>query len=527
MEREILALRDELLEKERDLEMAADFGQSLLLEKEALENEIATLKSTSQECAKCFIKDKRIKEQESSHSDLVFEYENVRTSLLSEEAHKKALAVANKELQQSLAKQKCEFDVSERERSKLKSELEALHAKNLVIQQDLEYLKVQQVSNKRVTVQEDRVKELEKEILYKTEENISMKATLVERNEECEIMKARFDEMEQMLETYQSYKETCEELENKVDELEHSIDVAQETNNKLKARIAILQPVDDIVSTPDTGCKTLLTELEDQRVELQSQNVELIEKHAGLEISHHKALHQQQRMKNHIARLSQLSSAEESQEKMIKLEQALAQAESEKSELEERLDKLQRQGHFVLPPDFDEDSEFTSDDKSRILEYQVQSLMDEIESLRKSNKMIRLVKTAETSKLHEALTSLNEKGIELDRIKRENSRLRFEIDDLLLKFDANEQTINHSKENKIPVDENIAMKSLNKPVQQVPKPDGAIVVPAHIPLKKKETNIPPEKINAKISTFPIPEKPKGEVKTVKVNRANTQECNQQ
>ena len=397
MEFEIIKLRQELEDRERDLEKVAKFGQSLLMAKESLENELADLKSNSdQGCSKCYVNTKRIQDQEKAHNDLVIEFENLQSLLSNTEIEKKSSISTNKDLQANLTKLRLEFDCIKSEKIKRDTQVEALLLKNQSLEQDFHTLqeerKISMNKNKS-----DEIKLIQDKLEAKTVENEMMKIELREKESEIKELNNRIEESEQMVETYQSFKETCEDLECKIDDLEHTIEIIQETNSKLKAKIAILEP-DSESTIPTTECKTLFTELEDKRVELQNINVELQEKHAGLEVSHHKALHQQQRMKNHIARLSQLSSAEESQEKMLKLEQALAQAESERSELEDRLDKLQRQGHVILPSEFDEDI-ITMDDKSRMLEFQVQSLMDEIESLRKSNKMVRLVKTAETGKI--------------------------------------------------------------------------------------------------------------------------------
>ena len=532
MESQIITLTHELKCREEDLEKAVEIGQALLRAKESLEAEIKSLRQQNEgECSKCYLQSKRIADQEKCHNDLAAEYENTKQMLSTELSRRKALEFELKNLLLAGAKVKDELESNIKENIHLKSELGVISDKNKVLVQDIEYFQSQSQKQPAIAELEESINILNGQLDEKDREIESLAISLTKRDQQEENLKRTLEESEQILENYRSYKEENELLELKVDDLEHTIDTLQEANHKLTSRLAIMEPA-SANSAPDTGCKTLLTELDDKRVELENQNVELQEKHHGLELSHHKALHQQQRMKHQIARLSQMSTAEENQEKMIKLEQALAQSESERAELEKRLDQLQRQGHFVLPPGFDQDAEVTPDDRARILEFQVESLLHEIQTLRKSNKTVRLVKAAETSKLHEALTLLHESRLELDKLKRENTKLKFKIDG----FTEVDEVM---KENSISVPE--INRTATKPVSPIKSSFVAKLDNEQTPLMEAQQfhgryinhgkNTTSKSMNlqsaAIVQDHKVGESNLMEPKTIKINRANTQECNQQ
>ena len=533
MESQIITLTHELKCREEDLEKAVEIGQALLRAKESLEAEIESLRQQNEgECSKCYLQSKRIADQEKCHNDLAAEYENTKQMLSTEISRRKALELEVKDLLLAGEKVKDELESNIKESIQLKAELGITSDKNKALVQEIEYFQSQLQKQPAIVELEGSINLLHGQLDEKDREIESLYLSVTKRDQQVENLKRTLEESEQILENYRSYKQENELLELKVDGLEHTIDTLQEVNQNLTSRLAIIEPA-SANSAPDTGCKTLLTELDDKRVQLENQNVELQEKHHGLELSHHRALHQQQRMKHQIARLSQMSTAEENQEKMIKLEQALAQSESERAELEERLDQLQRQGHFVLPPDFDQDAEATPDDRARILEFQVESLLHEIQTLRASNKTIRLVKAAETSKLHQALTLLHETRVELDKLKRENTKLRFEIDgvtevDEVLK----ENNISVPENNRTatkpasPIKRSILAKSNNEkiPLMEIQHFHGRYINQGKNTTTSKSMNLHSDAI---VQDHKVGEPKLVETKTIKINRANTQECNQQ
>lgn len=59
------------------------------------------------------------------------------------------------------------------------------------------------------------------------------------------------------------------------------LEFLRESNARLKNRLSVLEPTKDSEGQ-DQGSKTLLGEVEDRRQELESANIALSEKHAGL-----------------------------------------------------------------------------------------------------------------------------------------------------------------------------------------------------------------------------------------------------
>lgn len=258
------------------------------------------------------------------------------------------------------------------------------------------------------------------------------KEQIVNQNEE---IKEKTDMLEEYKELSYKHDETLLLLEQQRLELEWS----NQSNIKLTNQIKLLEPS----STTHTGSKTILSEIEDRRQELLIAHQLLEQKHIGLEVSHEKSLFRQQKMKHHIQRLSQLSVSDCSDEKIRDLQQALSQSEAEKAELEKSLDKYQ-QGKICYSF---EDEEMGEDcDKLTLLQFRIEQIMEECESLKQANKTLRLVKNGETDKLYKSNQLLFEREKELDMIKRSMAALKFEFDEL--KLQVENRNIAESEETK-------------------------------------------------------------------------------
>jgi DNA repair exonuclease SbcCD ATPase subunit len=419
-----------LNDRDKDLELAAEIGQSLLQQNQQLELKIKEMES--QNCPNCAVHQHRLETLEHSYSDLSENYEILQEKeretnevLRQQRECSKKLEQLQAQLSQDLADQtehnkqlKDEKQKLAREKGELVKDLHAVQANAEQLSTKVMHL---EKSNK------DLQAILNQSSCSSSEIHESWKAA-EQKNQELEF---KVQELEQMVETYQSYRETCDEQTLTIDQLNLELEFVRESNQKLTSRLAML---DSNLShaEPDQGSKTLLSEIEDRRQELIRAHQALAEKHAGLAQTHELSLSRQQRMKHHIARLSQLTVADYSEEKIKLLEQQLAQCESEKSELEARLDRLQRQQHVIIPRGWDDEVEEPSNDLERIqlLEYRVQQLMEECDSMKQANQTLRLVKTAETDKVHQITATLHERERELETTKRLYSNLKFEFDEL-------------------------------------------------------------------------------------------------
>jgi chromosome segregation ATPase len=419
-----------LNDRDKDLEMAAEIGQSLLQQNQQLELKIKELEESH--CPNCAVHQHRLETLEHSYSDLSENYELLQRKELEtsevlrqqREASKK-LEQLHSQLSQDLAEQTQQNKLLKEEKQKLAREKGELVKELHIVQENAEHL-----SNKVMKLEKssrDLQAIVDQSSLSSSETHEALKVA-EQRNHELE---CRLQELEQMLETYQSYRETCEEQTLTIEQLNLELEFVRESNQKLTSRLAML---DSNLSSaePDQGSKTLLSEIEDRRQELVRAHQALAEKHAGLAQTHEISLSRQQRMKHHIARLSQLTVADYSEEKIKLLEQQLSQCESEKSELEARLDRLQRQQHVLIPSGWDDEVEEPTNDLERIqlLEYRIQQLMEECDMFKQANQTLRLVKTAETDKVHQITILLHDRERELETTKRMYSNLKFEFDEL-------------------------------------------------------------------------------------------------
>jgi chromosome segregation ATPase len=139
-------------------------------------------------------------------------------------------------------------------------------------------------------------------------------------------------------------------------------------------------------------------------------------------------------MQNHLTRLKQLTVTESSRQKTRMLEMALSQSESERKELEARIEILeQRTEECQVFDAFTSDPSRSSPDLQAVIEslrLRYENITEELRNLKDEHATLRLVKRNETDKLYEVTALLNEKENELDMIKRQYAHLQFELDEM-------------------------------------------------------------------------------------------------
>jgi chromosome segregation ATPase len=106
-----------------------------------------------------------------------------------------------------------------------------------------------------------------------------LKGDLLLAISEKEQFEEKYKELEELLETYYSYRDTCQIQSDDIIQLTGQLEFLRDSHSRLKTRLSILEPVD---SETDHGSKTILSEVEDRRRELENANNTLSEKHAGL-----------------------------------------------------------------------------------------------------------------------------------------------------------------------------------------------------------------------------------------------------
>lgn len=443
------SLRIELDKKSQDLNLAAEIGQSLLetnqklgLEKEELLAERDGLLAEREMQIVNENNDAKLKSLTLTNQELLAELDQAQ-------ANNQKLQDNLRSAQEISRKAQSELERANDEICELQDKIKTVSDNNTTLVdeknnlskkcQDIESVLETTASQLKLASQ-DRDAERERSSLIEQEKALAIDSIQDFKNEIDELS-SKLQETEALLESYQEYREQYEEQTTTIEQMNLELEFLRESNQKLTSRLSVLEPTMNQQQSEDTGGKTLLHEIEERRLQLINDHQQLAKKHEGLSQSHTLSLYRQQKMKHHIARLSQLTSTDASSEKIQILEESLAQCQSEKIELEKRLSDLQLSKFrptYSQWDDVPQASSFLSDDAGatqqhlETLELRVQQLIDECESLKKMNQNLRMVKSAETDKLQSVNRTLLERDRELDQLKRELANTRFELDEMLL-----------------------------------------------------------------------------------------------
>ncbi|KAJ3352352.1 37S ribosomal protein S9, mitochondrial [Kappamyces sp. JEL0680] len=424
---ELEACLSELTKKDHDLKLAAEIGQSLVVANQALGDENARLQAASLSAGSLAAK---LETLESTHQDFLAEYESVKRENL-------ALAELTKTLKEQCKKSSDSSDAYLADLDECQSQIKTVNTeKDQAVAANVQLTKrsnelEEEVSNlkRQLELARKGAAGLEQQVGELSQRSSDLQDYLLSQETENADLKTRLSEMEKLLDSYQTYREQFYEQSATIEQLNSELEWSRESNSKLAAR---LTAVGQDSSQEDGGGKTLLNEIEDRRQELIREHEDLAEKHAGLAQSHSLSLFRQQKLKHHIARLSQLSTADNG-DKTRMLEEALAQCQSEKMELEKRIDALQSR-RTVSHSQWEDQLPFHADTPQlENMEFRIQQLLEECETFKRANQTLRLVKAAETDKLHQVNRLLLEKDREIDNLKKLVANSRFQLDELMLR----------------------------------------------------------------------------------------------
>ncbi|TPX55142.1 hypothetical protein PhCBS80983_g05569 [Powellomyces hirtus] len=279
----------------------------------------------------------------------------------------------------------------------------------------------------------DHTRALEDAVVQLTHARAEMEAELSCAVQDREITIQRCEELEAMTEDIRG------ESERQIarnDELLWDLESARDMIGKLEARLAVLEPKPD--GANDVGDRTLFSEVEDRRQELETRHVSLSQKHAGLMKAHSMTIHQQERMRNHISRLTQLTNAREGELRVRLLEEALGQSESERQELQHKITLLEKD----LGTDFQPignvggsgrvqsgGSQADYEVELECLRLRVAQLTTEHDESKRELRTLRMLKSFETEKLRSVEALLREREEELQRLKAVNAQIRFDLEE--------------------------------------------------------------------------------------------------
>ncbi|KAL1922469.1 uncharacterized protein VTP21DRAFT_10008 [Calcarisporiella thermophila] len=437
-------------EKDRDLILAAEIGQSLLEKNDAL----------AMECERLHRQFAAHAQQQSQHppEPAAEESSDTSTKRCEDERHDVLAALADdleranadlrKELEQANRRADEASKQGERRIKKLAGEFDQIKAqldKQFRINEELEEQKQRLAREKAALVREraemakgevegeklqSRVYELEELIETLTVGRTEAEERMESLSEEVAILQEKCVEYQEQLEDLEHLKDTCEQQSVQIAELNASLEESRETIHALNARLSMLEPESENGSNNDGV--TLFSEVEDRRVELENKNKHLSQAHAGLLKAHSLSVHQQERMRNHISRLTQLASSKSNEARLRRLEQALGQTQSENQLLQAKLTQMQRSAASSVEYIKLDDPE-SKDDLIESLQMRVEQLAADGTRLRKELQTAHMLKLGEAEKVREAQAALHSREIEIEQLKAANAQIRFELDEMHLK----------------------------------------------------------------------------------------------
>ena len=240
--------------------------------------------------------------------------------------------------------------------------------------------------------------------------------------------------------------------------LESSKEAIQMLHQKLAGKIgaSILNTTQPSMTEEEEekAGKSLFTEVEDRRVEIERRHKQLQENYGALMRQHAETRHQKERLKNHVTRLAQLAQHHNLQEKLERLEKALSVKESELIQVYSRIERLEielaefKYGRLTLDDlPYDEriaetfsliiTSEISDESKKDAIHYlqkRTEYMNYEVLWLRNQVKQLRSLKCIHEAKIRELEVDLTRRDVLLDQAQREYAQLRHESEESFLRI---------------------------------------------------------------------------------------------
>jgi chromosome segregation ATPase len=240
--------------------------------------------------------------------------------------------------------------------------------------------------------------------------------------------------------------------------LESSKEAIQMLHQRLTGKIgaSILSTTQPSMTEEDEekAGRSLFTEVEDRRVEIERRHKQLQENYGSLMRQHAETRHQKERLKNHVTRLAQLAQHHNLQEKLERLEKALSVKESELIQVYSRIEGLETElaefkyGRLTLDDlPYDEriaetfslmiTSEMSDESKKDAIHYlqrRTEYMNYEVLWLRNQVKQLRSLKCIHEAKLRELEVDLTRRDVLLDQAQREYTQLRHESEESFLRI---------------------------------------------------------------------------------------------
>ncbi|KAL2919963.1 hypothetical protein HK105_200029 [Polyrhizophydium stewartii] len=342
LRRQLREAQHALQERERDLQLAVEIGQSLLQSNEQLKLEYERILAQQASPASASVLAERLRDLEMAHLDLqsrhdaaVAEAKRAAESERNARAWSRRIEANNDELSRAMQELSEQLDAAETDRRRLARERQDAHSRLQALEAE------QDGGSSHLAVLADELERARAQIEAMAAGWHEMEALRDRHAAEAEDLLARCGELEAMLEAARAFRDEAEAEAHRADQLAMELEEERERLAAAMARLAVFEPTLE-TAEQDAGSRTLLSEVEDRRQALARQHSSLARKHVSLMAAHKTSLFQQERMRMHISRLSQLTQRQSSESRIQMLEQELAQSRSERRELERRAARLER-----------------------------------------------------------------------------------------------------------------------------------------------------------------------------------------
>jgi hypothetical protein len=154
----------------------------------------------------------------------------------------------------------------------------------------------------------------------------------------------------------------------------------------------------------------------------------LTQKHSGLVKAHVASVHQQERMRHHISRLSQLVQHKSGDDAVERLDQTISQLTNENRQLRMKLTTLERRSSFGICSSTDAIvTAVSTDDVAEFLQLRVDQLTNTLTEVQKELQTVNLLRLSDMEKQRVTERRLMQLEKELEGARAQNVQLRFEL----------------------------------------------------------------------------------------------------
>ena len=296
-------------------------------------------------------------------------------------------------------------------------------------------------------------------------ENHELASKVQDLEEEKLVLESHVQELQTLTANHNDLIQESESQKALLEELQWDLERTRESLNASNARLSSMESGAVLSTLPS---KSLLSEVDEQRQVAVEQHSALTQKHQGLLKAHSVTIQQQERMRNHISRLTQLSQNQSAEHRVGILEDALGQALSENQALAYRLLNLEKSGDRRTS--FDDDScdsqtdsvsEHAPDhDTLTNLRLRVSQLITQNDQLSMELKTLHMIKLNESDKVRAAYTVIHERELELDQLRCQFAKVKFDLDEMRLRrmhpeLDVDLENIQGNQEEKVDIKKEI------------------------------------------------------------------------